>query len=977
MNHHKFITEIPQIYHNWEQQSVLPKSNDFSQILDQLNHGTSPSTNLNVLQLLNCAVKQMNSEEIYCEIGCDQGISLIGALINNPQISAYSIDNFSRFDNPETAFTCLIENLSRFNLEDQVFFYSQSFEEFFEELRTIKPQPKIGVYFCNLSQNYRSHLMALLLAKPFLSPQSLIITTQSHRLSIQQANQDFISTNPECSVFLDFTQSVTQSLKWGGGIQVLKWDATLPLSSGNSILSCHESVLQFFTEWQKKEEIEMFLNQASYFLELGEYREALSPLLKAIKINNSSSPAFYLLGFVFEKLGQLNNAVHAYQKTIDIDPSFCDAYNNLGNLLLEDQQIDKAEIIYRQAIAANPNHFGSYINLGNVLMAQANIVEAITIYEKALALNQNSEIALYNLELAKMAQEDPGKIALYKGDAYYRNNNYLEAISEYEKCLKYSPVQEKQFYITFAYCYESLEKYQESIEIYQQAIKSIPNEPEFYYCLIEVLKKVGQTQEADRIACQASQLFPEDVYLKLAHFLMLPILYENHQEIEEYRRQFIMGLDRLIEEISLETETTKKEALTAISKHTNFFLQYQGQDDLELQIKYGQFVHKIMTANYPEWSVNPAMPALTIDRKIKIGYVSECLRGHTVGQLALGWLRYANRDQFDLYCYSIYRNQDNLTQEFKKYSDHFYHLQGSFESTCEQILSDQLHILVFLDIGMCADMTKLAALRLAPIQCTSWGHPITSGLPTVDYFLSSDEMEPEAGQKHYSETLIRLPKIGFSYPKPVIPEIVHNRGDFFLREDAIVYLSCQSLFKYLPQYDYVFAKIAQKVPNSQFVFLAFEKSVYITDLFKARLQKAFAAYNLQSEDYCVILNRQSQIGYFNLNSLSDVFLDSFSWSGGRTTLEAIACGLPVVTYPGEFMRGRHACGILRSLGVTETIAGTEAEYIDIAVRLGQDSQYRQEIVEKMKANEDYLYDDQTCVQALEEFYAQVVKHPAI
>ncbi len=270
-------------------------------------------------------------------------------------------------------------------------------------------------------------------------------------------------------------------------------------------------------------------------------------------------------------------------------------------------------------------------------------------------------------------------------------------------------------------------------------------------------------------------------------------------------------------------------------------------------------------------------------------------------------------------------------------------------------------------------MTQLAGLRLAPIQCTSWGHPITSGSPTIDYFLSSDLMEPEHGEEHYSETLIRLPNIGIAYPRPELPEERLNRYDFELKEDAVLYLSCQSLFKYLPQYDYLFPEIALRVPNAQFVFLSSNASDNITEQFHQRLQKVFACHHLEGEQYCVILPRLNHNQYLNLNLMSDIFLDSLSWSGGNTTLEALAFNLPVVTYPGEFMRGRHACGILKALGVTETIASSEAEYVEIAVKLGLDLSWRQEIKDKISINSYKIYDDQTAIKGLEDFYEQAIQ----
>jgi predicted O-linked N-acetylglucosamine transferase (SPINDLY family) len=271
---------------------------------------------------------------------------------------------------------------------------------------------------------------------------------------------------------------------------------------------------------------------------------------------------------------------------------------------------------------------------------------------------------------------------------------------------------------------------------------------------------------------------------------------------------------------------------------------------------------------------------------------------------------------------------------------------------------------------MNAQTVKMAGLRLAPVQCTAWGHPVTSGIPTIDYFLSSELMEPKNAQEHYSERLIRLPNIGVAYPKPEdIPTIKKSRADFGLPDEAVIYLCCQAPFKYLPQHDYIFAEIARRLPQARFVFLRGR-------LLSKRLERAFAEVGLKSQDYCLFLNIPKRIDYLTINLISDIFLDTLSWSGGNTSLEAIACNLPIVTCPGEFMRGRHAYAFLKMLGVTDTIAQNEAEYIDIAVKLGLDPTWRCHIAERMKARQDYLYDDKACVEALEAFYQQVVSaHP--
>ena len=161
--------------------------------------------------------------------------------------------------------------------------------------------------------------------------------------------------------------------------------------------------------------------------------------------------------------------------------------------------------------------------------------------------------------------------------------------------------------------------------------------------------------------------------------------------------------------------------------------------------------------------------------------------------------------------------------------------------------------------------------------------------------------------------------------------------------------------------------IAKRVPKAKFIFITSNNGNHVTQQFQQRLQSAFAELKSSEED-CLIMPRLDRDQYLSLNLSSDIFLDTIDWSGGNTTLEAIACNLPVVTLPKEFMRSRHSYAMLKILETTETIANNESEYIDIAVKLGLDPTWRARIVEKMRTRIDYLYNDQVCIQALEKFF---------
>jgi predicted O-linked N-acetylglucosamine transferase (SPINDLY family) len=103
---------------------------------------------------------------------------------------------------------------------------------------------------------------------------------------------------------------------------------------------------------------------------------------------------------------------------------------------------------------------------------------------------------------------------------------------------------------------------------------------------------------------------------------------------------------------------------------------------------------------------------------------------------------------------------------------------------------------------------------------------------------------------------------------------------------------------------------------------------------------------------------------------SDVLLDPLEWSGGKTSLEAVSCGLPAVTCPGRFMRGRHTYAILKMMGVLETIAEDKSDYIRIAVRLHHDPLLLRSIRQQVKDSCGRLFRDRVFMDALENFYTE-------
>lgn len=1009
MNYPKFLELISTFYEHW--QDFNPSlSPEYQEIISQI----SGDTTANVLQLVKGAMDCLETHEVYCEIGCFPGRSLIAALKKHPHRHGLAIDNFSQGNRENDSLEIFTENLEKFGVLEQVFFYQQDFESFFLELQELRSSEKIGIFFYDGALDYRSVFLALLLGKNFWEKRALIFVKNSHLAPVHQAIWDFMAVCPQCQECLDLSPPELRE-NWNG-LRVLTWEGeqtfnydaiTFQNARKSELLQALSQVSLSYIN-QGNQHIQSLYQQAlilhkngniveaeKHYLEVlnlepehpsslsqlamidqlnGRDQEAREKLLKLLKIKPNDPMNYYNLGLVSEKLGDIWQAVSAYQKALELAPEVLDIYNNLGNIFCRVGQEVKGENLYRKAIEINPNHWGSYVNLGNLLLQQQKLDEAILTYEIALNLNPQESSIEQSLEFLKILKNDPiQQFTHFGNDCYYRDD-YHTAIQYYEQVLSLSQGTQ-DLYTNLIYCHQKTTNYNHAIKLCQTAINFYPDQVIFYHKLIELLIEINNPKAAIMYCERFLHKFPNEFTFNQGSLFILPIFYQTFPEIYNYRNRFIEGLNRVIKDTPLTNKVDCQHALNILGKFGTFLLFYQGKNDKKILERYSNFVHQVMQLNYPQWTQPQALSCPQNKRKrIKVGYISGCFWSHPVGKLMLGWITHHTPEDFEIYCYHVNVTQDQITQQFRQNADVFHYIPNHLEKICQQISKDQLQILVFLDIGQQTLLTQIAALKLAPIQVVTWGHPVTSGLPTIDYFLSNQLMETETAQNHYTETLIKLPNLGVCYAPPTIPPLSKKREDFGLKKYQVVYLCCQLLSKYLPQYDYVLAEIAHRVPECQFVFIA-RPNMTVGKKFLQRLQKNFAQFGLNSQDYCRMLPTQNVETYWSLFQLTDVFLDTWEWSGGQTSLDAIACHLPIVTCPGELMRSRQSYGILQRLTLTETIAENEQHYIEIAVRLGQDPQWRQTIIEKIIKNLPRLYHDTSTVKALEDFYRHTLTTP--
>jgi CRISPR-associated protein Csy1 len=404
---------------------------------------------------------------------------------------------------------------------------------------------------------------------------------------------------------------------------------------------------------------------------------------------------------------------------------------------------------------------------------------------------------------------------------------------------------------------------------------------------------------------------------------------------------------------------------------SNFLLAYQGRDDLELQQRYAELVAGILAPGAP---AAPLARVRNRGERIRAGFVSAFFRQSTVGHYFLSWITDLPRDVFDVHVYHLHGSDDPLVRQMRESASVFRECPRLMPSRVAQVIrNDALDVLVYPELGMDATSFVLAALRLAPVQCAAWGHPVTTGHPAIDVFFSSDDMEPANADSLYSERLERLPGIGTRYAMPAAPAD-GTRARFGLPVGRPLYFCPQSLFKIMPDDDALFARVLGAVPDAALV-LCNGRNDDVTKRHRGRLEAALTQAGVAAEGRIFSLLTLSHDDYLRANTVCDAMLDTTHWSGGNTSIDAIASGLPIVTWRGEFMRSRQSAAMLALAGAAELVAHTRDDYVAIATRIAVDPAWRSKLRAQIIAGRHRIFDDPRPVQALAEALQRLCAAP--
>jgi len=667
----------------------------------------------------------------------------------------------------------------------------------------------------------------------------------------------------------------------------------------------------------------------------GRHEAAVECLRQLIMSNPGNATYHNNLGTTCAMLGKLDEAVASYRRALDIRPDYAKAHGNLGNALRDQGMLDDAVASYRRALQIEPGSAVVHNSLGCTLREQGNLDEAAAHCRTALQIDPDCADAYNNLGIVLQIQ---GKLD--------------EAVLNYERALYVKP-DSANVCANLAAAFKEQRKPDEAVAACRRALRIQPDYLLAYRNLGDILEQQGRLEEAATCYREALQLEPEQPLWKLRMAALWPTVFRSSREMDAHRRKFVLDSERFAEE---DLPLDFPRLCNSVPK-SPFNLQFDKGNIRPAKEAYA----RIFRDRFPQETPAPrtGLP--------RIGFVVTKRHERAFLKSLGGILERMNDSLFEMTVICPVAISQAVRAAVRD-AVGVLTVPEAFDRMLETIRAARFDLLYYWEVGTDSTNYFLPFFRLAPVQCTSWGIQVTSGIPAMDYYLSSELVEPEDAGEHYSETLVPARTL-LTYQERLSPPDPRNARDGFgFAAGQHVYLCAQHLGKFHPDFDPVLAAILRQDAAGVIVTTR-DQHGYDAQ----KLQSRFAETIPEVADRIVFLPRQAHPDYLRLVAAADVLLDPPYFGGVNTTYDGFSLGKAIVTVPSAFHRGRYTFGCYRKMGVTDCVASDLDRYVEIAVALGTDAGHRAAVERRIRAAGDALFEDIEAVREHERIFQELVE----
>ena len=660
----------------------------------------------------------------------------------------------------------------------------------------------------------------------------------------------------------------------------------------------------------------------------GEDNAARELIARSIALRPGSPDAYGNLGLVLQSLGEWDNAIKCYRQALILAPNQAEFHNRLGSALKSTGKLDAAIDALQTAVRLDPNLPPAHNNLGNAYQAQHRREEALESYRRALSLRSDYVEAMNNL-----------------GNCLRESGTIAEAIHWYREGLALRP-NHPELLTHLADALEEKGRLAEAIDLRRRFLSLKPDDFHALIRLGNALMKVGGVDDALPVYARAASLDATSAVAQFDLGCALRAAARPDEAITCFRQAlaleptFAAAANNLGS--ALKDAGQLDQALSAFAQALSIQPDYREADD---NLVYAQLFHPAIdrarqAAELRRWNhryakplaveIHPCNADRSLNRRLRIGYVSPDFRDHVVGRNVLPVLTRHDRSRFQVFCYANVESPDALTNRFRYASHAWRYITGfSDADTAEMIRRDRIDILVDLALHMAHNRLLIFARKPAPVQMTWAGYPGTTGMDTIDYRISDPHLDPPGADdsEFYAEKTLRLPHSFWCYD-PL--EIDLPANELPADEAGLITFGCLNNFckLNLPALA-IWSDLLRAIPSSRIRILAPEGSARqcVIDALRAGgVDSARVAFH----------SPRPRVDYLRLYHQIDICLDTFPYNGHTTSLDALWMGVPLLTIAGDSPVARAGVSQLTNLGLTELIADSGEQFVKIGVNLAAD-----------------------------------------
>lgn len=661
------------------------------------------------------------------------------------------------------------------------------------------------------------------------------------------------------------------------------------------------------------------------------------------------------------QLHQGGHRAHAralYEGAMALAPDHPDPPQLLGVLAAEEGDHARAIALFELSLRLEPRQAWTLINLGNVYVETGRPDLGLAYFGRALSIDPAHVPALIGRSVALAAT---GRLE--------------EALHSADEAVAAAPADAGAL-ISRGEALVNLRRLTDATDCFRAATERDPQHARAWLRLGSAAFEAGDRALAREAFARAAAIDPasQSAAVGCLQSTLTPVARTatGYQSAGEEFAVALVQFERWVERTALPT------GVEQLGGPQLFYLAYR---DEPVEHALGRFGRGV-SAQLGHWRSARGIVARSVRAGTgqgRVGIVTAHLREHSVYDvITSGLLAALTQAGMDVRLYSLSTEADDQTGYAALRVQRCVKGLRGIDGWARAISDDDNDLLVYPEVGMDDLTLKLAAMRLAPVQAVAWGHPVTTGLPTMDYFLSGAAFEPADGERHYSESLVRLPNLGcmlqagtlISPGAPAPPVHLPSLG---ISDEGAVFICPGTPFKYLPQHDDVLVEIAARTGRCQIVLFELAQRPEMSVQLFERIARAFTARGMDWTEYLRLLPWQPKTAFRSLCQQATAVLDTIGFSGFNTVVHALQAGTPLVACAGSRMRGRLGSGTLEYLGLAELVADSLPAYAELAVRLAADAAYAAQIRPKVAASVNALYGDRSVIDSLADFATTAVR----